>query len=420
VNPPPPGRRKDQPPVLTNDLHPEHEAALNRLPWMTPLELWTPRQAHFIEVKSGLSRHVVRFVETGGHRYAVKETSGDNARRELDLYRRLRAIGIPTLVPIGVVIRDDGSAVINTPVGVQRWERKTGFLVTQLMEKVLPDSFLFRRAFTRQNRNRIWDAVVSLFVDLHANGVYWGDASLANMLVQFSSDPLPEIGRRARLQAVLADAETAEIHHSISDTLRQADVEFFLESMLWNEADQRAFGFGQDPLTTQEDRAYIQEEYRKRYGLELEMRSFELVTAIDVDRLLGDFNAAGDGKLLLKHIQEHKWYMSERRGKEVQLAEAAGDWYANVFRPVCRLFNSHALPAGFPDRSASRLYLDIMEHKYYLSQKEQRDVGLARALRDYSARFAHRQPEQGLFRELAAILRSLVRGGSADANELFD
>jgi hypothetical protein len=397
--------------VLTFDLSGGHHDRLRRLPWQTRLELWPPRHVHFLDVKSGLSRHVVRFVQAGPGRFAIKETTGEIAGRELSLYRRLHSLGIPTLTPVGTVIRDDGIATITTAVGVQRWERRTGYLVTELKEKVLPDSFLYRRAFSRNNRNRIWDSVIRLFVDLHSHGVYWGDASLANMLIHFSPDPLPEIGgRRPRLRALLADAETVEVHASISDSLRQADLDFFLESMLWNEADLIARGMVRDPIVTQDDRAYLQEQYESRYALELEARSFELVTRIDVDRLLGDFDAAGDGRLLLKHIQEHKWYLSEHQGREVPLTAAADDWYTTVFRPICRVFVEHDLPACFPGRPASRLYLDVMEHKYFMSQKEQRDVGLANALRDYVERFSCRPPEQDIFRDVARIFRSLFGG----------
>jgi hypothetical protein len=34
----------------------------------------------------------------------------------------------------------------------------------------------------------------------------------------------------------------------------------------------------------------------------METRSFELLTHIDVDRLLGEFDAEGHSKLLLRHI----------------------------------------------------------------------------------------------------------------------
>jgi hypothetical protein len=230
-------------PLLT--LHPysvrffipfEFHPYLISLPWGHPLRVWERHGVRFIQIKSGLSRHVVRFIESGGRRFAVKETSFVAAQRELDSYVQLARREVPTLLPVGVVARDEGNAVVNTKVGDQVEVRHTGYLVTELMEKVVPDSFLFKRGFSRKNRNLIWDAVIRLFIRIHSAGVYWGDASLANMLIRFSSETVPELGRRTLLTAVLADAETVEIHPSISDSLRSADIEFFLESMLWTEA----------------------------------------------------------------------------------------------------------------------------------------------------------------------------------------
>lgn len=389
--------------------------ALEGLPWQHSLERWDLRRVPFREVKSGLSRHVVRFVEAGSHCYAVKQTSESGARSELQRYRDLIRLGIPTLSPVGIVVRDDGRTPVQTSIGTQHQARRTGFLITELMEKVLPDSYLFRRGFSRENRNRIWDAVIRLFAQLHSNGVYWGDASLANMLIKFSTQELPEVGHRTRLEAILADAETVEIRASVSDSLRMADVEFFLESMFWNDADLRSSGLVRDPLVTKVDQDYVIDKYQEAYGLELEVRSFELVTHIDVDRLLGSFNVKGHGKLLLKHIDEHKWYLSERQGREVDLEAAAYDWYANVFRPVCRVFNEFGLPAHFPERTASSLYVEIMEHKYFMSKQVHRDVGLVTALRDYAARFAPQEPVTSVVREIIGALTALLRG-EAPAN----
>ena len=174
----------------------ESVPGLRRLPWERPLLSWSGRRVRLLEVRSGLSRHVVRFVDVDGRRFAVKETTEESALDEMESYLRLRRMEIPTLVPVGVVVRDDGGVDVTTRIGMQREQRRAGYLVTELMEKVIPDSHLFRRTFTRENRHRIWDAVIRLFVLLHANGVYWGDASLANMLVNFSTTVVPEMGRR--------------------------------------------------------------------------------------------------------------------------------------------------------------------------------------------------------------------------------
>ncbi len=380
------------------------------LPWLHPLESWHEHGVKLLEVKSGLSRHVVRFVQTDGHRYAIKETSLESAQREHETYVRLHEIGIHTLKPIGYVARNDGTEIIATKVGSQPQERHTGYLITELMEKVVPDSFLFRRGFSKENRKRIWDAVIRLFVEMHSSGVYWGDASLANMLINFMNEVEPELGYRTKLRAVLADAETVEIHRSITDSLRVADVEFFVESMQWMEADLKASGIVRDVVMSEEDQRFVIDTYNERYAVEQEKLSFELVTHIDVNKLLGDFDVRGYGKLLLKHIQEHKWYLSERQKHEVPLVEAAEDWYREIFQPVCQLFMQHQLPDFFPDRTAARLYVEIMEHKYFMSEKEKKDVGLVAATRSFVKKYAGEAPPPMLgliLRELRLLFRRI-------------
>jgi hypothetical protein len=386
-------------------LPPDVVLLLKNFPWNYPLGSWEERGVHVLQVKSGLSRHVVRFVEARGRRFAVKETSPEVAGREFENYAALRRLEIPTLVPIGSVERHEGTIVVRTKVGRQRLEQSTGYLVTELMEKVIPDSYLFRRGFSRENRTRIWDAVVRLFIQLHSHGVYWGDASLANMLIKFTTEVVPELGHRTQLSAVLGDAETVEIRQSISDALRKADVELFLESMLWTEADLRASGIVRDPLVTQEDQQYILTSYKDRFTIEQEMQSFEIVTHIDVDKLLGAFDVKGRGKLLLQHIKEHKWYLSERKRTEVPLYEAAEDWYREVFKPVCRIFHQYGLLKYFPDDTASALYVEIMEHKYFMSEREKRDVGLVVALEDYLNRYA---TQDSLRRSIESIIEAVT------------
>ncbi len=386
---------------------------LTDLPFHVPLEEWHEHGVRIIPVKSGLSRHVVRFIEIAGERFAVKETTLASAAREDACYRELARRRIPTLMPVGVVARDDGTSVVETAIGPQTETRVAGFLFTRLMEKVVPDSLLFRRGFSTRNRNRIWDAVVHLFVQLHGNGVYWGDASLANMLIHFSTEVVPQLGRRTVLRAMLADAETVETRPFLSDSLRHADVEFFLESMLWTEADFRASGIVRDPLMTREDQGYIRGSYDERYAVGMEKRAFELLTHIDGDRLLGEFAAEGHGNLLLRHINEHKWYISERLGRDVGIVEAAEEWYTAIFRPVCGIFHEYGLLEIFPEKTASSLYVEVMEHKYLMSETEKRDVGLVAALEDYLERFTRTAPLIGsVVRALRALFRDMPAPGN--------
>jgi hypothetical protein len=179
--------------------------------------------------------------------------------------------------------------------------------------------------------------------------------------------------------------------------------------MQWTDADLRASGIVRDPMLTQEDQHYILHTYNERFAVELEMQSFELVTHMDVDKLLGDFDAKGYGKLLLQHIHEHKWYISERRGREVPLFEAAEDWYREVFKPVCRIFHDYGVLKFFPEKTASSLYVEIMEHKYFMSQRDKKDVGLVAALNDYAMRFSKQESLHVTVKSIMRALTSLFR-----------
>ena len=61
-----------------------------------------------------------------------------------------------------------------------------------------------------------------------AGGVYWGDCSLANTLFRRDGD---------RIQAYLVDAETSEVHPSLSDGQREYDLEILVENVAFGLAD---------------------------------------------------------------------------------------------------------------------------------------------------------------------------------------
>ncbi len=393
---------------LVLSIDPPDASRLQRLPWHKPLERWNKRDARFLEIRSGISRHVVRFIRIRGCAYAVKETTPEIAERESDSYLKLRALGIPALKPVGTVIREEGLVATTTRSVPQLAMRGTGYLITSLLEFSLPNSHLFRLAFRKENRRRIWDAIVRLFVQLHCKGVYWGDASLSNMMITFLNRRFPEIGIRTVLGAVLADAETVEFippgAGNLSERLRRADIDYFLESMAWTEADMKASGIIREPLMTKEDQEYVLGRYLDLFEIEREEQTFGLITNIDVDSLLGPFERRGQSKALLQHIYEHKWYLSEREGHEIPVTEAARDWYVNVFKPVLMFFSAFRILDDFPERTASSLYLDIMLHKYYLSEKVGRDVGLRASFEEYVRQF---KDNARTMEKMSGLMRSI-------------
>ena len=77
------------------------DPAIVSLPWSTPLEEWDDE--YVVPLPRGLSRHVVRIVRLRDRTYAVKETVEEIAFKEYRLLRDLQRLGLPAVVPQGVV-----------------------------------------------------------------------------------------------------------------------------------------------------------------------------------------------------------------------------------------------------------------------------------------------------------------------------
>ena len=131
------------------------------------------------------------------------------AAKEYDVLRRLEEMGLPAVRPAGLVLQP---------------EFDTAILVTRYLE----GSWQYRRLFMRlppdqpKHRARLLDAMAGLLVELHRHGVFWGDCSLANTL--FSRDG-------QMLQAWLVDAETSEVHPTLSSGQREHDLDIMVENV---------------------------------------------------------------------------------------------------------------------------------------------------------------------------------------------
>lgn len=105
------------------------------------------------------------------------------------------------------------------------------FLVTLLEEKSIPHSILFGWDFSEYNRKLIYEASAELIANLHFKNIYWGDASLSNILVKFIKSK-DENGRTfTELKAFLSDAETISIQKNISNEQKQTDIRNFIQSV---------------------------------------------------------------------------------------------------------------------------------------------------------------------------------------------
>lgn len=241
---------------MTFELPRADREALAALPWEQPLEDWPSLGVQAVHARRGESRHIVLFVEADGRRYAVKETSPEVARSEISRLLEIRRRGIYALEPVGVVVAPGPPIAVGKVAGVTQYmPGDRGYCITRLAQRVIPQALLYRYPFTRRNRQMLWNAIVSLLLNLHDRGIFWGDPSLANILVDLSHH---------QVRAMLADAETVELYaEPLEEMRRQEDLAALQESLLWTGEDIRVARGQEDgpgPIT-EEDTEYIAHLY---------------------------------------------------------------------------------------------------------------------------------------------------------------
>ncbi len=376
------------------------------LPWGVPLAEWAEQGVTMLSIRRGLARHVVGFVALGAHRYAVKETGPAAAAREIRALEQLRLRGCRALEPVGyVVTRGEPIAIGEVAGQIAYLSGDTGYCITRLAERVLPQSILYSYPFTEPNKRLLLNAVAVLLVELHEAGVYWGDPSLANILMDLSD---------RRLTALLADAETVEaLSVPLDERLRQQDVAAFLEAMEWQAEDIRlARGLAEDmPLVTDADADY----FLARYAALCEERRVSAAHAggalysrlLDFERraqqlyALGYALGAGVWGRGTRHAEradteradttqpaepDHRERMApdgEQTRQESQesfaVATVRPGWYIQQLREL--------LGVRVPQARAARLYQHLSVHKWLMSERMGYDVGIEAAARDWDEHY---------------------------------
>jgi hypothetical protein len=365
------------------------------------LSEWVAPDVPLRDIAVGMSRHLVKFVDADDQLWAVKDMPPRVALKEYDVLRQLEDMGLPAVRPAGLVLQP---------------EFDTAILVTRYLQ----GSWQYRRLFMRlppdqpRQRARLLDAMAGLLVELHRHGVFWGDCSLANTL--FSRDG-------QLLQAWLVDAETSEVHPSLSRGQRRYDLEILVENVaeglvdlaermgrpeemhatliaeaeqvqvrydtLWGllhaepvfgfndryrvEATIRRLndlGFAVDELSLQPDSA---DPSRLRVHVAVGDRRYH---AQHLQDLTGLDVGEGQARILLGDLHAYQAQLCLEAGHDVDESTAARLWQIEVLTPCQQLAHSMVGNTGTPIQA----YCDLLEVRWLLSEKAGRDVGTNQAL----------------------------------------
>jgi len=408
------------------------DPALLDLPWSLPLEAW-PDEA-IATLPKGISRHLVRFAHLSGYVIAIKETSGEMARGEYEMLRTLQRMDIPCVDPLAVITnRRDADGALLDPV-----------LVTRHLKFSLPYRALYSQTLRPDTAKRLVDALALLLVRLHVIGFYWGDVSLSNTL--FRRDA-------GAFAAYLVDAETGKLYPGgLSNGQRENDLEVARVNIAGELLDLEAGGRLDDNLDAVEVSAGIVAKYRslwteltgaetfdesERWRIndrverlnelgfdieELAIRTTAGGTQVKIQpkvvdaghhsrrllRLTGLDVEENQARRLLNDLDAYR-SKGDRSAQDEEMV--AHEWAARVFEPVVR-----SVPRELRGKlEPAEVFHQLLEHRWYQSQAQDRDVPLAEALTSYvNDVLRHRRDEQTV---IAPVTGAITLPTAADLSD---
>ena len=386
------------------------DQALLDLPWHLPLETWP--EEHLAALPRGISRHVVRFVKLSGRVLAVKEIKADIAVREYHMLRVLNRIEVPCVEPFGVVsgrVDAEGNPL-------------DACLITRHLQFSLPYRALFSQTLREGTSTRLIDALAVLLVRLHLSGFWWGDVSLSNTL--FRRDA-------GAFAAYLVDAETGELHQSLTDGQREHDLDIARVNIAGELMDLEAGGFleaGTDAIDTSNrivtrytelwdeltglerfekgDRWRVDERIRRLNELGFDVDELAISTDFDgthiaiqpkvVDaghhsrrllRLTGLDVEENQARRLLNDLDSYR-AGTDRQNEDEEIV--AHDWLSRIYEPITR-----TVPRDLAGKlEPAELFHEVLEHRWYMSERAGHDIPIEDAIRDYVATVLPSKPDE--------------------------
>jgi len=409
------------------------------LPWEKSFHDWEDRCQLITELPQGVSRHLVNYINCHGDLLAVKEMPSGEAQKEYHLLEQLESLRLPVVQPVGTVQLP--------PIEAGR-----SYLVTRYLDRSLPYRFLFMIQTKDETRSHLLDAMASLLVQLHLAGIFWGDCSLSNTLFRHDAGAfsaylvdaesieihLPFLMPVLRFQdlQIMEENVVSEMLdlvdgvyqpspqdiYDIGQTIRQR------YHRLWQEITQQQ--------TVSSDESFkIQERVNALNALGFSIQDIGLTPSAEGNQLRLSIVVAGrnfhrdqlleltgleaeefQARKLMNEIREQRAILSQVRNEDVPIEAASYHWLVNIYQLVVNQLQSlinerqkllHSQPgtedivkADLPrsnDLDISivdpiELYCQVLEHKWYLSEQAEHDVGHLVAVEDYLRYMVKRKP----------------------------
>ena len=92
-------------------------------------------------------------------------------------------------------------------------------------------------------------------------------------------------------------------------------------------------------------------------------------------------------RVLLDHIDVHRYVRGLDEGRELTYEEAVTSWYDNLYRPIVEMFREQGLLDRFHDRKEADLYVWVSRHLFFLGERQRVGRDLRRAAERLAKRY---------------------------------
>jgi hypothetical protein len=277
-----------------------------------------------------------------------------------------------------------------------------------------------------ETATRLVDALAVLLVRLHIAGFFWGDVSLSNTL--FRRDA-------GSFAAYLVDAETGQLYEGgLSNGQRENDLEIARVNIAGELLDLIASGNATPGVDANETSDRIMLKYRELWAELTGAESFESKERWKINKRVSRLNELGfdieemtirtddtgtkvkiqpkvvdaghhsrrlirltgldveenQARRLLNDLDEYRVDHPRAGADEEVLAH---EWLSHAFEPVVTAIPRHLAGKLEP----AEIYHQVLEHRWYRSENESRDVPIEEAVASYiSTVLVHRRDEEAL------------------------
>ncbi|BDU50165.1 DUF4032 domain-containing protein [Haliovirga abyssi] len=133
-----------------------------------------------------------------------------------------------------------------------------------------------------------------------------------------------------------------------------------------------------------------------------------------------NFTEMGQYSRLLKEINDYKEYVENFEKKSLDLEKVSKLWYEKIYEPSIKILEENNILSNFKDRTYDDLFIYLLNHKYFTSEKKGRDIGFSYAVINFINMLKLEDSEDSIIKVNEKVEENLEILKETDARKKLD